>query len=220
MTKLASTIDPHGIAASMPLRADIRSIIIDHKPYNILETGTYNGLGSTSAILHGLEDAGVDGFSLISIESNRRNHSEAVKNIGGEQYKGTVLLMYANSLPERMMPKMVYEVPDHVITDHADPMKYLKEVPEDIDDDGIYRAMALLDNRPDLVLLDSAGHLGFLEFEYVCKLAEKGFILILDDTLHRKHYDTLEFIKAHPEDFNILKESKDKFGHAIIWVHG
>jgi len=219
MTTLASTIDPHGIAASMSLRADIRNIIIDHKPYNILETGTYNGLGSTSAILHGLVDANVDGFSLISIESNRRNHAEAVKNIGGEQYKGTVLLMHANSLPTEMMPKMVYEVPDHVITDYADPMKYLNEVPDNIDDDGIYRAMALLDNRPDLVLLDSAGHLGLLEFERVCQLAEQAFILILDDTLHRKHYDTLKFIKQHPEDFDIMKESKEKFGHAIIYCH-
>jgi len=220
MTKLASQIDPHGIAASMSLRRDIYSIIMDIRPFSILETGTYNGLGSTSAILHALKDANIDPFSFISIESNKRNHREAEKNLSQETYKGTVVLMNANSLPDYMMPKMVYEVPDHVITDHADPMKYLKEVPEDIDDDGIYRAMALLDNRPDLVLLDSAGHLGFLEFEYVCKLAEKGFILILDDTLHRKHYDTLEFIKAHPEDFDILKESKEKFGHAIIWVHG
>lgn len=216
--KLASQIDPHGIAASMTLRKDIYSVIMDYRPYAILETGTYNGLGSTSAILHGLKDANVDPFSLISIESNAENHRQAEKNLLGEKYKGTVLLMHANSLPSELMPRMVYDVPDHVITDHADPMKYTKEVPTDIEDDGIYRAMALMDNRPDLVLLDSAGHLGFLEFEYVCKLAESSFVLILDDTLHRKHYDTLEFIKAHPQDYNILKESKEKFGHAIIWV--
>lgn len=216
--KLASQIDPHGIAASMSLRKDIYSIIMDHRPYSILETGTYNGLGSTSAILHGLKDANVDPFSLVSIESNYRNHAEAEKNLLGEKYKGTVVLMHANSLPSEIMPRMVYDVPDHVITDHVDPMKYLKEVPQGIEDDGIGRAMALLDHRPDLVLLDSAGHLGFLEFEYVCKLSESSFILILDDTLHRKHYDTLEFIKQHPDDFKILKESKEKFGHAIIWV--
>lgn len=216
--KLASQIDPHGIAASMSLRKDIYSVIMDYRPYAILETGTYNGLGSTSAILHGLKDANIDPFSLISIESNEENHRQAEKNLLGEQYKGSVVLMHANSLPSELMPRMVYDVPDDVITDHADPMKYLKEVPVDIEDDGIYRAMALLDNRPDLVLLDSAGHLGFLEFEYVCKLAESSFVLILDDTLHRKHYDTLQFIKANPSDFNILKESKEKFGHCIVWV--
>lgn len=216
--KLASQIDPHGIAASMSLRRDIYSVIMDYRPYAILETGTYNGLGSTSAILHGLKDANVDPFSLISIESNAENHRQAEKNLLGEQYKGTVVLMHANSLPTELMPRMVYDVPDDVITDHADPMKYLKEVPVDVEDDGIYRAMALLDNRPDLVLLDSAGHLGFLEFEYVCKLAESSFVLILDDTLHRKHYDTLQFIKANPSDYNILKESKEKFGHCIVWV--
>lgn len=216
--KLASQIDPHGIAASMPLRRDIYSVIADYRPYSILETGTYNGLGSTSAILHGLRDANIDPFSFISIESNEQNYKEACKNLEEEIYKGTLVLMHANSLPSEIMPRMVYEVPDHVITDHADPMKYLKEVPVDIEDDGIYRAMALLDNRPDMVLLDSAGHLGFLEFEYVCKLAESSFVLILDDTLHRKHYDTMQFIKANPTDFNILKESKEKFGHCIIWV--
>lgn len=216
--KLASQIDPNGMAASMELRKDILSVIADYKPYSILETGTYNGLGSTSAILHGLREAKIDPFSFISIESNEKNYQQAVKNLEEEIYKGTLVLMHANSLPKEIMPKKVYDVPENVITDHVDPSRYLKEVPEDIDDDGIYRAMALLDNRPDMVLLDSAGHLGFLEFEYVCKLSESSFVLILDDTLHRKHYETLEFIKRNPEEFNILKESTNKFGHAIVWV--
>jgi len=56
----------------------------------------------------------------------------AAKNIGGEQYKGTVLLMYANSLPERLMPKMVYDVPDkyHSLFDslpYATPVSTSKE---------------------------------------------------------------------------------------------
>lgn len=217
MIKLASQIDPHGIAASMELRKDIYDIIKSHRPLNIIETGTYNGLGSTSAILHGLSDAGINQFSFISIESNKENHANAVKNIG-KDHNGTVLLMHANSLPKEMMPKKVYDVPEDVITDHANPEMYLREVPTDIEDDGLFRAMALLDNRPDFVLLDSAGHLGFLEFEYVCKLSESSFILILDDTLHRKHKDTLDFIKANPFDFQIIKESKNKFGHAIVYV--
>lgn len=215
---LASQIDAHGIAASMGLRRDIRELICKYHPANILETGTYHGLGTTSAVLHALNECKVDFWSFITIESDKENFRQATKNLDWVQKNGSFVMINANSLPHELMPRRVYAVPEHVITDYADPTKYLEEVPKDVDDDGLDRAMKMLNYRPDMVILDSAGHIGFLEFEYVCKLSESSFLLILDDTLHRKHYDTMEFIRANPTDFQIIMESDEKFGHAVIHV--
>lgn len=216
--KLASQLEAHGMAASMELRQDIYSIIMQHRPSSIIETGTYNGLGSTSAILHGLKDANIKGFSFVSMESNEEFYRQAKKNLEQETYNGSLLLLNMVSVPSYMLPVKVYDVPEDVITDHVNPDKYLNEIPDKVKDDGIATALSLVNFRPDLVLLDSAGHLGTIEFDYMLELCESPFILILDDTLHRKHYKTLEKVKMNPARFEILKESKNKFGHAIIQV--
>lgn len=216
--KLASQLEPHGMAASMELRQDIYNVIQDAKSRNVIETGTYNGLGSTSAILHGLKDAHGTQFSFISMESDPVFYNQARQNLEEEIYDGSLVLMNKISVPKHLLPSTVSDVPEDIITDHADPSRYLKEVPKGIEDNGLMAALILLDYKPDLVLLDSAGHLGTIEFDYLMQHAIGPFILILDDTLHRKHYQTLEKIKADPERFYILKESKNKFGHAIIHV--
>lgn len=218
--KLASQIDPHGIAASMELRQDILSVIMDYRPRNIIETGTYKGLGSTSAVLHGLKDANIQGFSFVSIEANKGFYDEAVKNLDPDsnQYKGTVLLLNAVSLPYDALPtKVSDDYPDDVITDHINSQKYLNEIPRGIKDDGLMTALHLVNFQPDLVILDSAGHLGLHEFNYLMDNVEGAFTLILDDTKHRKHYHTMEEVRRDKR-FNVLKESSYKFGHAIIEV--
>lgn len=215
---LASKIDPHGIAASMELRKDIYDVIMKYRPSSIIETGTYNGLGSTSAILHGLKDANIQRFSFISIECNPHNYAEAQKNIGGEKYDGTLMLMNAVSVPRELLPIRIEDnFPPDVITDHVDSSRYIKEIPNNVQDDGLMTALHLINFAPDLVLLDSAGHLGEVEFDYVISLVDSSFILILDDIKHRKHYNTMRKIRGDKR-YEIIKESDNKFGHAIIFV--
>lgn len=216
--RLASQIDPHGIAASMELRQDIYSVIMQHRPKAIIETGTYKGLGSTAAILHALLDANIQGFSFVSIEANTGFYEEATKNVDSGAYNGSVLLLNAVSLPRTLLPAKVYNnFPDEVITDHINPDKYLNEIPSDVRDDGLMTALHLVNFAPDLVLLDSAGHLGTLEFDYLMDFVERPFTLILDDTMHRKHYNTMKKVKSSSR-FEVIKESREKFGHAIIEV--
>lgn len=218
--KLASQVDPHGISASMELRQDILSVIMEYRPHSIIETGTYKGLGSTSAVLHGLADANIRGFSFISIESNKQFYQEAVNNLDPDsnQYKGSLLLLNAISLPLAELPtKVEYDFDDSVIVDHINPNSYLKEIPKDVKDDGLMTALHLVNFRPDLVILDSAGHLGTQEFIYLMANVDSPFTLILDDTNHIKHYKTMQMVRKNKR-YNIIKESNDKFGHAIIEV--
>lgn len=65
-----------------------------------------------------------------------------------------------------------------------------------------------------LILLDSAGGLGYLEFKTICSLMEeKPFFLILDDVHHLKHFRSYNDIATNG-NFTILAENK-KHGWVI-----
>ena len=68
-----------------------------------------------------------------------------------------------------------------------------------------------------LIILDSGGHMGFVEFEYVLSLLKGSCIFVLDDVYHVKHYKSLKMIQSDPR-FNILTLSKEKFGFCIAEV--
>lgn len=67
----------------------------------------------------------------------------------------------------------------------------------------------LLDAHADhapLIVLDSAGGIGFLEFQIVLeKMAGRRFALLLDDTHHIKHYRSLQHIRGS-RDFQVVAE--------------
>jgi len=61
------------------------------------------------------------------------------------------------------------------------------------------------DQRP-LVILDSAGGVGLMEFQILIEeMAGKPFFLLLDDTHHVKHFRSLEYIRKSP-DFDIIAQ--------------
>ena len=57
-----------------------------------------------------------------------------------------------------------------------------------------------------LIILDSAGGIGFLEFQIVLeRMAERRFALLLDDTHHIKHYRSLQHMRRSA-DFDIVAD--------------
>ena len=59
------------------------------------------------------------------------------------------------------------------------------------------------DQRP-LVVLDSAGGIGWMEFQILLQqMDQRPFFLLLDDTHHIKHYRSLEHVRTAP-DFNLV----------------
>jgi hypothetical protein len=59
------------------------------------------------------------------------------------------------------------------------------------------------DQRP-LVILDSAGGVGWMEFQVLLQqMAGKPFFLLLDDTHHIKHYRSLEYVRQSA-DFHLI----------------
>lgn len=74
-------------------------------------------------------------------------------------------------------------------------------------------------NEDSLILLDSAGGIGFLEFKTVLEeLKDSNFILILDDIHHLKHFRSIEYVQ-NSEKFNLIQKS-ELDGWAIAYYQG
>lgn len=73
------------------------------------------------------------------------------------------------------------------------------------DGDGLLaRLLACHVGHTPLIVLDSAGGVGFLEFQTVLEqMAGRSFAILLDDTHHIKHYRSLQRIRAD-RDFHIV----------------
>jgi hypothetical protein len=67
---------------------------------------------------------------------------------------------------------------------------------------------------PDFVMLDSAGHLGWIEFQYLMLFLKLPCVLALDDTKHLKHYRTLAFIEKDSR-FKVVARGSERFGWVV-----
>lgn len=226
--KIAEQIAPDGATTGSQFNQKVAEIIVSRKLRRVIETGTQFGTGSTRAILSGLKKLGGK-YRFITIEVNPQFHKQAMSNNLKE-----VNVEFWNGLSVSHSQKPVditFNVPDFVVVDHLPQNRtklYMREVNFNVPDNLLDHALQEFYYEPDLVLLDSAGHMGLIEFKYLMERAKSSYILALDDTDHGKHYESLEFIRANPKRFEILWNvrgvtypgtcEKEKFGSAIILV--
>ena len=227
--QIAETLVKQGMTGDTRFNDELSSIIQLRGLYRVIETGTFHGRGTTRAIITGLTKL-FHPFEFYSIEVNSEHHRIATKNIG---HMNGVHLLNGLSVAKSDLPiSATFEVPDYIVVDHMDEHRnnlYTQEVSYPVPDNMLDVALSKFDYKPDMVLLDSAGHMGLIEFHYLMKRVKGEFILALDDTDHVKHYDTMLFINEHPEKFTVIKRVQSefldpvhgsKFGFAIIQVHG
>jgi hypothetical protein len=196
-------------------RDSMTAIIQERRPRSIIETGTYLGLGTTKIIAEALEGD----YQFFTIEANPYSYGEACRNLS--QYP-KIRILNGYSVPQRLMPtregliQWLRELGSlDIYVDFQEDERidcYMREGGHNVPYDMLGVCMRYL--RPDLVVLDSAGHMGFIEFCYVRSLLVSPCLFVLDDTNHVKHYQSLEWIKSDPH-FTLLKESDEKFGFCI-----
>ncbi|OQA11995.1 MAG: hypothetical protein BWY67_00582 [Bacteroidetes bacterium ADurb.Bin397] len=215
---IAEEVCKHGMSSTGEFASELTKLIADKGIIKVIETGTYLGQGTTKAVLDGMA-LHKKPFHFISIEVNPSFADQARKNtgkvLGLDIWNGL-------SIPHSMKPtSLTWDYPDHVIVDHQPNHRnalYIAELNHHVPDDMLKKAVEFMDGRPQLVILDSAGHIGSIEFQYLQSLTKGSYFLALDDTNHVKHYHSMELIRSSPEKFEILFETSDKFGSAIIHV--
>lgn len=205
---------------------ELKKIFQIYKPKKLIETGTYLGTGSTAILSSLLKDMGFTKTKLLTIEINPTHYSQAIANIKKLGLSDFVtfyngLSIERNQLPTRKeinkkfvidnWPTGIYI--DHNVIQRAD--LYYKETDFiDLPDNLLLRCLEAFDFHPDFVLLDSGGHIGYIEFLTLLNTLIYPCLIALDDIYHVKHYESFHSIQKDKR-FEILKVSKEKFGFCI-----
>lgn len=213
--QIAEELVKNGMTSSGAFNKALTALVANNGITKIIETGTYLGTGTTRAILEGLQAHGKP-FQFFSIEVNPNNYQKAVLNTG--KVEGLYLLN-GLSISKSDLPKVVEftDFPENIVVDYQEKTRsssYVTEVSYNVKDEVLYDCLKALDCKPELVVLDSAGHIGMQEFDYLMNYVQGKFFLALDDINHVKHYKTVQKIKDD-ERFTIVWETSDKFGSLL-----
>lgn len=169
---------------------------------NVLEIGTWNGLGSTKTILDALIKNSPN-FNFISLETDKIFYKQALINL--DKYLGTNFRILLGRIIE------IEEIPNENDIDF-EKFGFNKNNKEWLVQDlrrykktkNIYNQ---LPKNFDLILLDGGEFSTFPEF---LKLYKKTKYICLDDTNTYKQYEVLKFISKNSKNFNEL-ESTNRF---------
>lgn len=205
----------------------INSLIKDYKLQEIIETGTFNGLGSTLIFAK-------TGLRTISMESCKAHYEMAKNNL---QNYPNVELHYASSLSIKEMEQFIQKddiynsdlvVLKKIKVDGLDANNnlnlsksfYINEIkgfadgPPPVED----LLLQLVDNNnKQLVFLDSAGGVGYLEFKKFLNLKPeklKNKVLVLDDVSHVKHYRSVVELKQ--KSYRVEISPDQRFAYCIF----
>lgn len=204
----------------------ITKVIADIKPSKIIETGTFHGTGTTKIIGNAVKTQGLINTKFYSIEVNINNYKEAQKNIAKSGLGDYVTLLNGLSLPRNFLPtiediekRTVKNIEfDEVFVDHREGdrarMYYNETDFADVEDSLLEQCLISFDYEPDFVLLDSGGHIGNIEFNYLLERLNKECIIALDDVNHIKHKKSLMQMMSDSR-FKIIIKSDEKFGFCI-----
>jgi ADP-heptose:LPS heptosyltransferase/glycosyltransferase involved in cell wall biosynthesis/predicted O-methyltransferase YrrM len=222
----AGSMDLTKIAQESDFARGIREVFSKHRPTKIIETGTYLGTGTTAVIASTLRDLGLRNSRFFTIEVNPNNVAQAHRNLDAAGLSDYVQVYHGLSVPRSALPT-VQEIEDScvrniefddIFVDHREHNRaalYYQETNFDgVEEDLLGKALEAFGNRPDFVILDSAGHMGFVEFSYLLKKLQGPCVIALDDVYHIKHHKSFAMLKGDPR-FKVVVESREKFGFCI-----
>jgi len=204
----------------------IRELFVRTRPKKILETGTFMGTGTTAVIAAALRDFALDDSVFYSIEVNPGLHGLAGRNLEKEGLLAYVTLLNGLSVPRGLLPtreeieKRTVKEPETIslYVDHAENERvenYFRETDfPDVADDLLGKVLGVFAFEPDFVLLDSGGHMGNVEFNYVIGRLKGPCFVMLDDIHHVKHHRSFQQLSADPR-FEVIKAMKEKAGFCL-----
>lgn len=166
----------------------VNDLVNDYDFEEIVETGTFNGLGSTSVFAK-------TGKYVFTIECNKENFETSRRNL--DQYQNVCVIHGLSLHREILIKHLINQDFDLDTTYDSDYPKsfYMREISQQVVLENALDVFANND-RKQLVFLDSAGGVGYVEF--LVLMAYDGRynkILMLDDIDHIKHKRSVEYLE-------------------------
>ena len=196
------------------------------RPKKIIETGTYLGTGTTTIIASAIRQLGIQDAAFYSIEVNPVHHHHALRNLSQYGIANYVKALNGLSVPRHLLPTLpeieetyVNNIEfDNIYVDHQKQDRahlYFNETNfENVPADLLGACLKEFNYHPDFVLLDSGGHIGNIEFNYLINQLKGECYIALDDVGHVKHHKSFLQIQGDPR-FELLISSQEKFGFCI-----
>lgn len=196
------------------------------RPQRVIETGTFHGDGTTRIIASALRDLKSETARFFSIECNHDNLMRARENLARNGLLEQVELVHGLSVPRSLLPsaevireKLVEAIDgDGIYVDHDAAVRTQRYYAETdfrgIPDDRLGHCIERCDGAPDFVLLDSGGHMGNVEFNYLLGRLSAPCHIALDDINHVKHRRSYQQILKDPR-FTLTAAVPEKFGFCI-----
>ena len=193
---------------------------------NIVEVGTWNGMGSTMCILKALIDSKID-KNFISIELQTNMYNEALSNLKemsdttGIDYLSKVKIIngslidfkevfwFDHTIVENCMKSGVDDVVNGISAAHES-LYYAEDMRQLRDSANCFNQMP---KTIDVLLLDGGGFTTYPEW---CKLKERTKIVILDDTLTMKTKKIRQEILDSNEYLTIFDDLNERVGFSIF----
>lgn len=166
---------------------------------NVLEIGTWNGLGSTLTILNALKNNSKN-FSFISIESDKIFHEQAIKNLKNEN---NIELKLGRLFEIHELPNVQELDLELFGLNKGDYEWYLQDLRRYKKIKNIYNELPL---NFDFILFDGGEFSTYPEF---IKLYTRTKFFALDDTEKYKQFEVLKFINTHLESFRLINSIRN-----------
>jgi hypothetical protein len=232
-------------------REVLSRIIGQHRIQYFFESGTFNGLGSTTLISETIQKEGIDNPVFYTLERDPYFYEQACENLKRFPF---VKVFNGLSVDEKEAVKFLenddflinhHQHPDIYIDNLENPRQfYLNEISGNLSrknetSGGILSSifpfftgsktatehqnligtlLADMRNMNPLILLDSAGGIGYLEFSMVREvMGDNPYFIILDDTHHIKHWRSRRDVLADSR-FSVIHDDT-KHGRIIAsWL--
>jgi len=177
---------------------------------NIIDIGSWNGLGTTlCCVLGAISRPAFQPVSIISLETNTEFYNFAVK--AWEQRPGKEMIQFINGrlattmLPEEEIKRHPTFIKDHFDLWYESDKSYFQQAPK-----------INLQGTADLVIIDGGEYCGFSDYEQ--SLLLKPTYLYLDDIRTQKTDKVLEHALAN--DYDLLFKDDSRNGFAVLKRRG
>ena len=191
------------------LKNKLFELISSYEVNNIVEIGTWNGLGSTTMLLNLVKDSNKN-INFYSIESDLLCFKAAKKNLKKNLGKVNLILGRVHDLDD------LNYVNKDVIFDFGYGEKEYEWFVQDLRRyEKIENVSSQIPNNIDLLLLDGGEFSGYADF---LSLYMRSKFIVLDDCGSFKQHNVLSFIQENNNNFELIYDSENR-GGVKIFIH-